>query len=272
MLTRRTVLTGLGALPFLKATGTRAEPGVILLGSTTTTENSGLLAHVIPRFEADTGLTVRIVVAGTGKIHRLMAQGDLDVALTHFPEGEADLVARGLAAARVPIMANDFLIVGPDDDPAGVRSAATASDALNRIAAAGATFYSRGDESGTHQKERSLWPAPPLPGPAAPRWYRETGAGMGATLNIVASTGGYTLADRGTWAAFGNRGDLAMLFEGDPALSNPYALLTPVIKDANGDGAARLSTWLTSAKGRAAINGFRVNGEQVFTAAEAAQN
>ncbi|MEO1611856.1 MAG: substrate-binding domain-containing protein, partial [Pseudomonadota bacterium] len=151
-------------------------------------------------------------------------------------------------------------------DPAGARDAETAADALARIARTEATFYSRGDESGTHRKERSLWPAPPLSGPAAPRWYRETGAGMGATLNIAASVGGYTLADRGTWAAFGNRGELAVLFEGGGDLANPYAILLPVQPAANLQGARLFADWLSSEAGRDAIDSYRIGDEQVFFA------
>lgn len=263
MPTRRAVVAGLTALPF----AARAEADFILLGSTTTTENSGLLGHIVPIFEAETGIGVRVVVAGTGKILRLLEDGDLDLSLTHFPEGEEEMVARGVAAARLPVMSNDFLIIGPADDPADAREAKTAADALARIAKTEATFYSRGDESGTHRKERGLWPAPPLSGPAAPLWYRETGAGMGATLNIAASVGGYTLADRGTWAAFGNRGDLQVLFEGGDALANPYAVLLPTNPTANPQGARIFADWLSSEAGREAIDSYRIGGEQVFFAA-----
>ncbi|MEL7462514.1 MAG: substrate-binding domain-containing protein [Pseudomonadota bacterium] len=261
-LTRRSAIAGLTALPF----AARGAEDFILLGSTTTTENSGLLGHLIPIFEAETGTAVRVVVAGTGKILRLLEDGDLDLSLTHFPEGEAEMVARGVAAVRLPVMSNDFLLIGPADDPAGVRGAETAGDAMRRIAKAEATFYSRGDESGTHRKERSLWPVPPLSGAAAPRWYRETGAGMGATLNIAASAGGYALADRGTWAAFGNRGDLRMVYEGGDDLANPYAILLPVATTANPNGARRFADWLSSEVGRDAVDAYRVSGEQVFFA------
>lgn len=266
-LTRRTLCAMFAALPL----AARAEARFILLGSTTTTENSGLLAHLLPLFEAETGVEVRVVVAGTGKILRLLERGDVDAALTHYPAGEERLVAEGRAASRTPVMSNDFLLVGPAEDPVGARSATTAADAFAAIARAEALFYSRGDESGTHEKERNLWPAPPPSGAEAPPWYRETGAGMGATLNIAAASGGYALTDRGTWAAFANRGVLTPLFEGDPVLSNPYAALIPspaLNPHVKLDEARRLVDWLTSPAGKAAINGFRIGDRQVFFAAD----
>lgn len=264
---RRTVLAALAAAPL----AAKADEAYILLGSTTTTDNSGFLAHILPLFEAETGIKVRVVVAGTGKILRLIERGDVDVSLTHFPEGERRLVAGGRADARIPVMSNDFIIVGPAADPAGVRAATTAAGAFAAIAAAKALFYSRGDESGTHEKERMLWPSAPGTGAAAPDWYRETGAGMGATLNIAAASDGYTLTDRGTWAAFANRGNLVALFQGDSTLANPYAALLPsaaLNPHAKRGAATRFVSWLGSPAGKAAINGFRIGEEQVFFASE----
>lgn len=258
-LTRRACLGGLAALPFAAAAGER----FIILGSTTTTENSGLLAHLIPLFEAETGIGVRVVVAGTGKVLKLAENGDIDAALVHDRVGEEAFVAAGRAAYRRDAMYNDFLIVGPAEDPAGVRGAPSAAAALRRIAAAGAPFISRADDSGTHRRERELW------GDARPSgdWYRETGSGMGATLNVAVGSGAYTLVDRGTWAAFGDVGDLVSLCEGDPALLNEYGVLLPTPARHPHQKTAEAEAfigWLISDKGRAAIASFRIDGEQVF--------
>ena len=263
--TRRGVL----ALAALAPLAARAAGPVLLLGSTTTTENSGLLAHLIPQFEADTGIAVRVVVGATGRILRLFADGDLDATLTHDPIGEETLVASGVAASLTPVMFNDFLIAGPADDPAEIAAASIAGEALARIAAARARFYSRGDDSGTHRKERALWPAPkPGEGADAPGWYRETGAGMGATLNIAATAPGYLLVDRGTWASFGNRGDLRALFDGGDDLRNPYGVLipNPTTRPDVYETARRFSAWMRSPAGAATVNGFRIQGEQIFFA------
>lgn len=273
---RRRILCGLWGLgaATLAPRGGRAEEGFVILGSTTTTENSGFLDYLTPLCEAATGVTLRVVVAGTGRILRLAEAGDLDLTLTHDPAGEAAFVAaRG--GERRPMMENDYLIVGPEDDPAGAATPDPAAEtagpagALARIAAAGmaagAIFYSRGDDSGAHRRERALWRAAGL----APegRWYRETGAGMGATLNIAAASGGYMLVDRATWESFGARDGLSALVEGGPALRNLYAVILPAPGRAPASrraDAARVADWLTGPRGEAAIAGFRLRGKQVF--------
>lgn len=254
---RRGFLLALGALALARPAA--GAERVLTLGSTTTTENSGLLGWLAPRFEAASGITLRVVVAGSGKILRLAENGDLDVTLTHDPAGEADFIARGLAPERRILMRNDFLIVGPADDPADVAAAPSAADALSRIAAAGAAFLSRGDDSGTHRKELTLWPGGAYRGAG----YRETGLGMGATLNIAAATGAYALTDRATWASFGNRGDLAPLHEGDPVYDNLYAAMIPAASTRPVEARVFVD-WLAGREGQAAIAAFRIGDDQVF--------
>ena len=268
MPTRRAILA-LAALGFVAAMATpkaKATTRPLLLGSTTTTDNSGFTAYILPLFEADASVSVRVVVGGTGRILKLLADGDLDAALTHYPEGEERLVAAGGAGARIPVMENDFLIAGPAADPAGVRDAASAAEALALIAATKAPFLSRGDDSGTHAMERALWATRPGQGRDAPGWYRETGAGMGATLNIAAAMGGYALVDRATWATFANPQGLTALFEDPHAMRNVYSILTPSAAHAHADrpGAAALADWFASERGRAAISAFRRDGRPLF--------
>lgn len=261
-LPRRALLACLAALAL---PGVAAAEGFVVLGSTTTTENSGLLAHLAPLFEAETGIALRVVVAGTGKILRLAENGDVDVALTHDPVGERAFVEANPGASRRDAMANDFLIAGPEEDPAKVAEAAGAADAFARIAAASARFYSRGDDSGTHRRERAIWAGAGL----SPKgdWYRETGAGMGATLNVAAASGGYLLVDRGTWASFGRRAGLEALVEGDPAFRNQYGVVLPPPDrpDPRRRAAAEaFADWLTGPEGQAAIAAFEIDGARIF--------
>ncbi len=255
------LLLGLGA-------PTAAGERFITLASTTSTENSGLFGHVLPRFTAETGVAVRVVSVGTGQAIRLAERGDADVLLVHHRPSEEAFVAAGYGVARHDVMYNDFVIVGPRDDPAGVAGAGTVADALNRIADARAAFASRGDDSGTHKKEQELWAqAGTDPVAASGAWYRETGSGMGATLNVASGLGAYTLTDRGTWLRFANRGDLELLFENDPPLFNPYGVIAvdprrhPHVK---AEDARRFVAWLVSPAGQQAIAEFRIDGEQAF--------
>ena len=248
--------------------GAAAAGDVLTLASTTSTENSGLFAHLLPAFEARTGIKVRVIAVGTGQAIRLARNGDADVVLVHHRESEDLLVADGHGIARHDVMANDFVIVGPGDDPAAIRGVASASEALALIAAAGALFASRGDDSGTHKAEQALWRAANIdPLPASGTWYRELGAGMGATLNAASAMPAYTLVDRATWAAFANKGPLELLVEGDPALVNAYGVIAvdparhPHV---NVEAAQAFIAWLISAEGQAAIASFRIAGEQVF--------
>jgi tungstate transport system substrate-binding protein len=250
-----------------------AEKPFLTLASTTSTQDSGLFADLLPRFEAAAGIAVRVVAVGTGQALELGKRGDADAVLVHDRAAEDAFLAAGFAESRRDVMWNDFLIVGPGADPAGVRGMADASAALAKIAAAGAPFASRADDSGTHKAELRLWKAAGVdPRGASGGWYRETGSGMGATLNTAAELGAYLLADRATWVAFRNKRELTALVEGDPRLRNPYGIL--VVNPAKHphtkvDLARRFAEWLTSDAGRAAIDGFRVDGVQLFHAAPA---
>ncbi len=266
------------ALLALTLSPTRAGERFITLASTTSTENSGLFAHLLPIFEAQSGIQVRVVAVGTGQALRLAERGDADVLLVHHPASEARFVAAGHGVERQEVMANDFVIVGPAADPAGITAMADAAAALAKIAAAEAPFASRGDDSGTHKKEMGLWAAIGLNPEAGEReagergetggpWYRSLGQGMGATLNAAAAMGAYTLADRGSWLAFKNRRGLQVLAEGDPRLFNPYGVILvnparhPHVKAAEGQA---FIDWLTGPEGQAAIGQFRLGGEVLF--------
>lgn len=232
------------------------------LVSTTTTENSGLMDVLLPQFEAASGVKVDLLVTGTGQALRIGRQGDADALLVHDPEGEIAFVQAGHGTARYPVMENHFLLVGPAEDSAGIGAALSAADAFGRLKLGEVVFLSRGDDSGTHRKELRLWGETP-----DGDWYRETGAGMGATLNIAAELGAYTLVDLGSWAAFGNKGDLVVLFEDRAALRNPYSLI-PVAGDGGSsakiEAVEKLRVWLGSAEGRRAILEYKIHGKPVF--------
>ncbi len=253
-------------LALLSLTPAGAE--TIRMAVTTSFHNSGLADVLLPEIKADLGLEVQLLVVGTGQALKLGEQGDVDAILVHSRAAEEAFVAQGFGTHRREIMYNDFVLVGPRQDPAGIASAQSAAEALARIAAAGALFVSRGDESGTHKKERALWQAAGIDPTAAGPWYREAGAGMGATLNTAAGMGAYTLSDRASWLNFGNKGDLALLYAGDPALFNQYSLI-PVNParhpHVRADLVARLEDWLTGPRARALIDGYRIGGEQLFT-------
>lgn len=269
MTTRRILLGALAGLAFLANTATAAEDRSITLASTTSTEQSGLFGAIVPAFKATTGIDVRVVAVGTGQALKMGADGDADALLVHDRAGEDKFVADGFGADRRNVMYNDFLLIGPATDPAGIKGEREAMVALKRIAEAKAPFASRGDDSGTHRLELRLWKAAGLDVKAAGTdgWYRETGAGMGPTLNTAAGMGAYLLADRATWAAFKNRQDLAVLVEGDQRLYNPYGsiLVSPAKHPhVKADLARAWHEWLTSAEGQQAIAAFRPGGEQVF--------
>ncbi|MBI4184402.1 MAG: extracellular solute-binding protein [Proteobacteria bacterium] len=258
------VLLALALAPVARA----GERPFITLASTTSTENSGLFAHLLPRFTARTGIAVRVIAVGTGQALRLARNGDADVLLVHHRPAEDAFVAEGFGIERRDVMYNDFVLVGPAGDPAGIAGAPDAVTALRRIAAARSPFASRGDDSGTHKLERELWAAAGIDAAAASgTWYREMGNGMGATLNAAVAMNAYALSDRATWLAFGNRGTHRLLFAGDRALLNPYGAIVvnparhPQVKVAL---ARAFVDWLTGPEGRAAIAGFRVGGEQPF--------
>jgi tungstate transport system substrate-binding protein len=245
-----------------------AQGQTITLASTTSTEQSGLFAHILPLFTRETGITVRVVALGTGQALDVGRRGDADVVFVHDRAAEQRFVAEGFALERRHVMYNDFVVVGPAADPAGVKGLRDTPEALRRIAATGAIFASRGDRSGTHAAELRLWREGGIdPAVGRGRWYRELGQGMGPTLNIAAAQGAYALTDRGTWLAFRNRQDLEVLVEGDPRLFNQYGVMMgsrarhPHVKAVFGQ---RFVDWLVSPAGQSAIAGYRVNGEQLF--------
>ncbi|MGY6554243.1 MAG: substrate-binding domain-containing protein [Wenzhouxiangella sp.] len=242
-----------------------ANAPFIVVASTTSTEQSGLFARIVPIFTAATGIEVRVVAVGTGQAFAIARAGDADVLFAHDTAGEELLVAEGFGLERRDVMFNDFIILGPSEDPAGIAIARTAVEALQRIARVEAPFASRGDDSGTHRAEQRLWTAAGIE--SVGRWYRSLGSGMGPTLNTAAGMDAYVLADRGTWANFRNRQNLVVLFEGDPALFNPYAsvLLNPQRHPhIRQELALQWHHWLLSEAGQAAIAGFAINGEPVF--------
>ncbi len=238
------------------------------IASTTSLDNSGLLAAILPAFTRKTSVKVQVIAVGTGKALRLGRNGDVDMVLVHHRRAEDRFVAGGHGIGRTEIMYNDFVLVGPARDPAGVTGRKIAP-ALRQLAAAKGLFLSRGDSSGTHWRERALWRLAGLtPWMTRAKWYREAGGGMGRTLNMAAELRAYTLTDRGTWVAFPNRRGLAILVAGDPALHNVYAaiIVNPRRhKHTRVRQAKALIAWLLSADGRRRIAAFRVGGERLFT-------
>ena len=244
------------------------ESRTITVASTTSTQNSGLFDWLLPQFTKASGIEVQVVAVGTGQAIRIATNGDADLLLVHHEASERKFVADGLGLERHPIMHNDFVLVGPGADPADVGGIKDIATALQRIGESEQVFVSRGDDSGTHKKELELWGASRFdPRPASGSWYRETGSGMGATLNTASAMNGYTLSDRASWVSFGNKGDFEILVEGDPRLHNPYAAIVvnpkkhPHVKVRE---AQAFVDWLTSAQGQAAIAAFRVDGQHLF--------
>lgn len=250
------------------APGTANADNFILLQSTTSTENSGLFEHLLPQFRADTGIEVRVVAVGTGQALRNAARGDGDVVLVHSRSDEEAFVSAGFGVERFDVMSNEYVIIGPGNDPAGLRDATDAKTAFEKIAGAAATFVSRGDDSGTHKAEQRLWRASDYTLPTSTdHWYRETGAGMGATLNIAVAMSAYTLSDRASWLAFGAKAGHRIVFEGDTELFNQYGIILvnprrhPHIRALE---AQRFINWMLSERGQTAIGTFEINGEQPF--------
>ena len=251
------------------ATTARAQDKFIVVASTTSTEQSGLFGHLLPVFKQATGISVRVVALGTGQALDSARRGDADVVFVHDQVAEEKFVAEGFGVKRLPVMYNEFVLIGPKADPAGVRGADVAT-ALKKLAGAGTGFISRGDKSGTHAAELRYWKTAGVDLSAAkPAGYRECGCGMGPALNIASSTNAYVLADRGTWLNFKNRGELAVLVAGDQRLFNQYGVMVvnparhPHVKT---ELAQAFVDWLVSPTGQAAIAGYKVGGEQLFFA------
>ncbi len=244
-----------------------AEEKSIILQSTTSTENSGLLNHLIPIFKKDTGIRIHVVAVGTGQALKNAQNGDGDVLLVHAKSAEETFVKKGYGVERFDVMFNDFVILGPKNDPAKVKGLKDVTLGLAKISNKKASFISRGDDSGTHKKELNLWKNAGIALNKDQTWYRESGSGMGATLNIAAGMGAYVMSDRATWIAFKNKANLEILIEGDKRLFNQYGviLVNPAKhKNVKAKLGQTFIDWLTGDKGQAAIKTFKVNGKQLF--------
>ena len=240
----------------------------ITVASTTSTEQSGLFKHLLPAYEKKTGVQVRVVALGTGQALDMGKRGDADVVFVHAKSAEENFIAEGYGVKRLPVMYNDFVLIGPNSDPAKVAGGKDILEALRKVKGAAAPFVSRGDRSGTHMAEVALWKSSGIEiekekGP----WYRDTGQGMGPALNTASSMNGYILADRGTWISFKNRGDLAILVEGDKRLFNQYGvILVSPAKHAHikKDLGQAFIDWVVSPEGQRAIADYKIGGEQLF--------
>ena len=244
-----------------------AQERSIVVASTTSTDNSGLFKHLLPQFTRKTGIAVRVVALGTGQALDVARRGDADVVFVHAKELEEQFVADGHGVARIPVMYNDFVVVGPKSDSADARGRDVIA-AFRKIRTAQAPFISRADKSGTHVAELNLWKGAGIDiATAKGPWYREIGQGMGAALNMASASNAYLLTDRGTWIAFKNRGDLAILVEGDPPLFNQYGVILvnpqkhPHVKKELGQA---FIDWLVSREGQDTIAAFKLDGEQLF--------
>ena len=240
----------------------------IVVQSTTSTQNSGLYDHLLPQFTEKTGIEVRVVAVGTGQAIKNARNGDGDVLLVHAKPAEEAFVAEGYGVSRADVMYNDFIIVGPAADPAGVRGVTDVTEALSAIAEGQAVFASRGDDSGTHKKELALWAAAGIdPSSASGTWYRETGSGMGATLNTGIGMDAYVMTDRATWIKFGNKAGHEILVEGDTRMFNQYGVILvnperhPNVKAEAGQA---FIDWILSDEGQQSIAAYEVDGKQLF--------
>lgn len=243
------------------------EQAHVRLATTTSTYHSGLLDYLLPEFEQDTGYKVDVIAAGTGKSLKMGENGDVDLVMTHAPKAEANFVDNGYGVLPRKLMYNDFVVVGPQSDPAKISEQKDVAEAFKQIASNNVTFVSRGDDSGTHKKELGIWAQTKM----EPNFtgYRSVGQGMGPTLNMASEMQGYTMTDRGTWLAYNNKLDLKILVQGDKNLFNPYQVILvnperyPTI---NFQGAKVFSDWLVNARGQELINSFKLNGKQLFVA------
>ncbi len=261
-LTGRLLLT-VGIL--LAGAGAAESAQPLRLATTTSTENSGLLSYLLPAFEKRSGVSVHVIAVGTGKALRIARAGDVDVVMVHARPAERRFVADGHGVGRREFMYNDFVVVGPGNDPAKIADTDSVAEALQRIAASGSRFVSRGDDSGTHKKELALWQ---MAGVKPDRdWYVESGLGMGKVLQMASELDAYTLTDRGTWIAYRGHLELALLLQGDPPLFNPYGVIAvnparhPHVNYA---GATALIEWLASTQGQKMIARYTVDGQALF--------
>jgi tungstate transport system substrate-binding protein len=269
---RRGTFKAVGTI-VLAATAWVSHAETITMASTTSTEQSGLFSHLLPAFKQATNIDIKVVAVGTGQAIDMAKRGDADVLFVHDTAAEEKFVAEGFAAKRFPVMYNDFILVGPKDDPAGVKGKDIVA-ALKKIAAINAPFVSRGDKSGTDAAERRLWTqtgiaetGQPVPNEKKGAGYKECGCGMGPGLNMAASSGAYVLTDRGTWLSFKNRADLAVVVEGDKRLFNQYGVMvvSPTkFPQLNSAGAQKFVDWVISPAGQSTIAAYKIGGEQLF--------
>jgi len=263
---RRLLLATLVALS-IPAPQVYAQEKSIVVSSTTSTEQSGLFNYMLPIFKMKTGIEVKVVAVGTGQALDIGRRGDADVVFVHDKVAEEKFVEEGFSTKRYEVMYNDFILIGPKSDPAKIAGGKDIQVALQKIAAAQAPFVSRADKSGTHAAELRYWKGAGISVSPGPSWYKETGSGMGPALNTASAMNGYILADRGTWLSFKNRGDLAILVQGDPKLFNQYGVMLvnpakfPHVKKVQGQ---EFINWLISKNGQDVIASYKIDGEQLF--------
>jgi tungstate transport system substrate-binding protein len=268
MINRRLVLLAVTAIAALSMASGFAQDRSIVVASTTSTEDSGLFGHILPLFKAKTGIEVKVVARGTGQALDMARRGDADVVFVHAKAAEEKFLSEGFGVKRYPVMYNDFILVGPKADPAGIRGSKDIVAALKTIKQKGSPFISRGDNSGTHIAELALWKLAGIDIAAEKgSWYKDIGQGMGAALNTAASIDAYVLSDRGTWLSFNNKRNLVIAVEGDKRLFNQYGVMLvnpqkyPNVKKELGQ---QFIDWLISPEGQAAIASYKINGEQLF--------
>ena len=268
MPTRRSLVVLAATITLVVAAPARAQDKSIVVASTTSTQDSGLFSHILLLFKAKTGIDVKVVAQGTGQALDTGRRGDADVLFVHAKAQEEKFVADGFGVKRYPVMYNDFVLIGPKSDPAGIKGMTDVAEALKAIKSKGAPFISRGDRSGTHIAELDLWKAAGIDiGKEKGPWYKEIGQGMGAALNTASAANAYVLADRGTWLSFKNRGDLDILVAGDKRLFNQYGVMLvnpekhPHVKKALGQA---FIDWLVSPEGQNAIADYKINGQELF--------
>ena len=268
MPTRRSLVVLAATITLVAAAPVRAQDKSIVVASTTSTQDSGLFGHILPVFKAKTGIDVKVVAQGTGQALDTGRRGDADVLFVHAKAQEEKFVTDGFGVKRYPVMYNDFVLIGPKSDPAGIKGMTDVAEALKAIKSKGAPFISRGDRSGTHIAELDLWKTAGIDiGKDKGPWYKEIGQGMGAALNTASASNGYVLTDRGTWLSFKNRGDLDILVAGDKRLFNQYGVMLvspakhPHVKQELGQA---FIDWLVSPEGQKTIADYKINGEQLF--------
>lgn len=268
MITRRIVIAAGAAGLIMLSVPALAQEKSIIVASTTSTQDSGLFGHILPLFKAKSGIDVKVVAQGTGQALDTARRGDADVVFVHAKAQEEKFIAEGFGVKRRPVMYNDFVLVGPKSDPAGVKGMKDVAAALQQIKAKAASFISRGDRSGTHSAELRLWKSAGIDIAAEKAaWYKEIGQGMGAALNTAVASSAYVLTDRGTWISFKNKADLVIEVEGDKRLFNQYGVILvdplkhPKVKK---DLGQQFINWLISPEGQKAIADYKINGQQLF--------